>query len=436
MRAGFFEKDVTPPVGVYLAGYPGRNEPSRGVDDPLYLRIVALEDDVGERMVLVTADLLKFPRDMAWRTKMWCERKLGLRSASVVINLSHTHSAPGLFIQRCYPQWPVDTQYICRFEQSIREGISAALSDLQPVRIRYGLHQAHFGISRRLPQPERGGRVIMRPNPDGYYDPDLPVIAFYDQDDALKAILYSYACHPTSRNTLNASADWPGQISQGLKKELGSDVLTFFVQGAGASIMPRVQLRAGAAEYQTYWAGIATSIADFVQSGDMREIKLGLSSAEKEFTIPYDIEQVPSCEELLAFADPGDTPAPEAIRPANRSILRLWARDMLEKVRTATLPTGFRMHLTKIRLNDVVQIIAMSGEVTAEVGRMIKDLYTDRETLFFGYCSYTDAYIPSAAMLDEGGHEALNSIYFHDRPARFVRQIDEIIKREVLSLKV
>ena len=207
MKAGFFEKDVTPPVGIYLAGYTSKR-PSQDVDDPLFLRIVAIEDDRGERIVLVTADLLKFPRDMAWRTKIWCERQFGLKSASVVINLSHTHSAPGLFIQRCYPHWPVDSDYICRFEQAIREGIEIALKNLHPIRLCYGLHQAHFGISRRLPQPELGGKVRMASNPNGYYDPDLPVFAFYSDEGRLEAIFYSYGCHPTSKSTLKISADW------------------------------------------------------------------------------------------------------------------------------------------------------------------------------------------------------------------------------------
>jgi len=432
MKAGFSEKDVTPPVGVYLAGYPSRNEPSQGVDDPLYLRVLALEDEAGERVVLVTGDLLKFPRDMAWRTKTWCEAQLGLKSASLIINLSHTHSAPGLFPQPCYPQWPVNTDYVCQFEQSIREGIEAALNDLRPAEVRYGLHQAHFGVSRRLPQPELGGRVRMAPNPDGYYDPDLPVLTLHRQN-TLEAVLYSYACHPTSKSTLNISADWPGQVSRGLKAELGDEVRTFFVQGAGASIMPRVSLRDGDAKYQAYWSGVANSIAAFVRAGAMRTIEPQLRATEKEFTIPYDMERVPSPETLSAFADPQDTPVPEEIRPANRSILRIWARDLLERIRTDSIETGFRMHLTQVQLDDRLQILAMSGEVTAEVGRMVKDLFPGKETMFFGYCSYTDAYIPVASMLDEGGHEALGSIYFHERPARFVEEIDEIVKREVLS---
>ncbi|MCD6361356.1 MAG: hypothetical protein J7M38_10890 [Armatimonadetes bacterium] len=435
MKAGFSEQDVTPRVGVYLAGYPSRNEPSQGVDDPLYVRVMALEDDEGRRVVLVTGDLLKLPRDMTWRTKLWAETELGLPSASLIMTLSHTHAAPGLFIQRCYPHWPVNREYVCRFEQAVRDGIRAALDDLRPVRVRFGMHQAHFGVSRRLPLDDGSGKVKMGPNPDGYYDPELPVFAF-DRDDEPAAVLYSYACHPTSKSALNVSADWPGQVATGLRRELGEEVIPIFAQGAGASIMPRMHQRDGEEEYAAYWAEVAADIAGFARSDAMEDITLDLRAAEREFFIPYDMTRFPSREELLALADPQDTPVPEQVRPGNRSILRLWARDMLEMQRTGELPEAFRMHVTRWQLADGLQLIGMSGEVTAEVGRMIKDLFPDRRTVFLGYCSYTDAYIPAAAMLPDEGHEALGSMYFQARPAPFVPEIDDIISREVAAVEV
>lgn len=431
-KAGFCESDVTPPIGSFLAGFPSRSEGSQGVDDPLYLRVVALEDEAGERVVLVTADLLKWPRDLSWRTKLWAEEELGLPSPALILNLSHTHSAPALFLQRCYPHWPVDREYLCRLEQTIREGIAAALDDLQPTRIEHGLGEAHFGVSRRLPDPETG-IVSMRPNEAGFYDPEMPVFAFY-RGDSLDALLYSYACHPTSKNTLMVSADWPGQVAKGLRDELGEHVLTPFAQGGGASIMPRMHERDGREQYEAYWRGVAGEIADFVRSDAMREIDLSLAALEREFEIPYDESKLPSREQLLNMSSPYDTEIPEGFRPANRSIIRLWARDLLEQMRTGTIPEAFRMHLTHWHLNDALQVVAMSGEVTAEVGRAVKDLFPDRETVFLGYCSYTDAYIPTAEMLPQGGHEALGSICFHERPAPFVPEIDEIIEREVRAL--
>lgn len=435
MRAGFAELDVTPPVGVYLAGYPGRDTPSTGVDDPLYLRVMALEDDSGHRVVLVTGDLLKLPRDLTWRTKLWAERTLGLPQAALIINLSHTHAAPALFAQTCYPQWGLNVEYVRVFEQAVREGIQQALADLQPVEISYGLHQAHFGSSRRVPVEGGGGRMRMGLNPDGVYDPDLSALTFR-RDGALRAVLYSYACHSVSKSGLNISADWPGQVAAGLKQEFGDAVVTLFAQGAAGSIMPREMLRDNPEQYAVHWRNVAADIGAFMQSDQMQPVALDLRYAEKEFELPYDLERVPPLETLLEMAGPDDMPVPDEYRPANRSILRLWAQWTLEHLRAGTMPTGFRMHLTRWRLNEGLQLIGMSGEVTADVGMAIKRLFPDQRTIFLGYCSYTDAYIPTAAMLPEGSHEALCSVFFHDRPAPFRADIDEIIAREVRSVEV
>lgn len=431
MKAGLHQQDVTPPVGIYLAGYPSRNEGSTGVDDPLYLRIAALQDDAGSPLVLVTADLLKFPQDMAWRLKRWCADELGVPSAQVVINLSHTHASPALFLQRCYPQWPVDIEYVRGFEAAIREGIVAALADLRPATLRFGLHQAHFGVNRRLVTGVPGVTRIAA-NPDGYHDPDLPVFAL-ERDGQLAAVIYSYACHPTSKSTRQISADWPGQVAAGLRRELGEAVMPLFLQGAAGSVMPRMRYGDDIAGYERYWAAVAADLAAFVRGG-LPHIEPRFEARETTFLLPYDLDRMPPREELLEYASPAEFAPPERWRPANRSILRLWAQDLLEAQRLGTVPTGFEMHAAWIALTDELQILALSGEITAEVGRLLKDLFPDRRTVLCGYCSYTDAYIPTAAMLPEGGHEALGSICFHERPAPFTPEIDDILRREVGEL--
>ncbi|OGV64022.1 MAG: hypothetical protein A3K19_04445 [Lentisphaerae bacterium RIFOXYB12_FULL_65_16] len=431
--AGFFVKDITPANPVFLAGYPGRRTPSDGVNDPLFLRIAALADGNGNRVAIVTADLLKFPRDMAWRTKRWAEQALGLPSAALIINLSHTHSAPGLFHQECYPHWALDVAYVRDLEAAIRDGLAQAFADLRPVSVRYGLHQAHFGVSRRRPDPARPGKVGLGLNPDGYYDPDLPVLAFRDATDGrLRAVLYSYACHPTSKHENLVSADYPGEVSRGLKRMLGDDVVTLFAQGGGGSVMPRYNYGTpeDKAVYAQRWRSVADDLAVFVGSDAMREIPLELAASEREFGIPYDMSQALSEAQLLAYADPHEPPLDGFFRPANREILRLWAAGLLERQRTGTQSDAFRMHVTRWQLCKDLQLIGLSGEVTADVGRMIKAVEAPRPTIFLGYCSYTDAYIPTAAMIPEEGHEGKYSIYFHMRPAPFVPAIDDIIRRE------
>jgi len=220
-------------------------------------------------------------------------------------------------------------------------------------------------------------------------------------------------------------------LAAGLRRELGEHVVPLFAQGAGASVMPH---RGPDDRTPEAWARVAHAIAAFVQDGDLREVHLDLVASEREFDIPYDLARMPSAEELLDAYDRPDDELAEGIRPANPTIYRLWAAEMIERLRTGTVPTGFRMHASRIQLDGGTQVITLSGEVTAEVGRLVKSVWPDRDTVMLGYCSYTDAYIPTAAMIDEGGFEPLTTIYFHSRPAPFVHDVDAILRREVQAL--
>lgn len=436
-NAGFCVKDVTPERPVHLAGYPSRRDPSEGVADPLYLRALALEDSGGNRLVILTADLLKWPRDMAWRTKRWAQAALGLPSAALILNTSHSHCTPALFHQECYPQWGLDVEYVRFVEQSMRECVAGALDDLRPMRVRYGLHRMEFGVNRRQPNPDLPGKVKLGPNPDGYFDPDLPTLAFHRPGgDEIEAVFYSYACHPTARGGNVVSADWPGEVSRGIKKRLGDKAIVLFAQGAGGSVMARVgHKRFGEEAYRQAFDTVAAEIAGFVQSDAMRDIELSIETSESEFPLPFDRDKAPSDEELMLYADPSEPPADRFIRPANRQILRLWAGQILEMRRTGALPEAYTMHVTRARLAQCLRIIAMSGEVTADMGRLVKN-DEGEGTVFLGYCSYTDAYIPTADMLDAEGHEALYSIYFQGRPAPFAREINEAVLQGVARTRL
>ena len=48
-RAGFASADITPPPGVWMAGYAARKEASQGTALPLHAKALVLEDAAGRR---------------------------------------------------------------------------------------------------------------------------------------------------------------------------------------------------------------------------------------------------------------------------------------------------------------------------------------------------------------------------------------------------
>lgn len=61
-RAGVGAADITPAGPVWMAGYASPIHAAEGTLHRLFVKALALEDGVGTRGVLLTSDLLGFPR--------------------------------------------------------------------------------------------------------------------------------------------------------------------------------------------------------------------------------------------------------------------------------------------------------------------------------------------------------------------------------------
>ena len=61
-KAGVAKVKITPAESMWMAGYAGRKEPSKGVLVDLYAKSLALEDAAGKRLVIVTTDLIGIPK--------------------------------------------------------------------------------------------------------------------------------------------------------------------------------------------------------------------------------------------------------------------------------------------------------------------------------------------------------------------------------------
>ena len=57
LRAGVAQTDITPPVGIEMGGFGRRQQPSVGVYDPLFVKVLLL-DDGHHRVGIVSCDVL------------------------------------------------------------------------------------------------------------------------------------------------------------------------------------------------------------------------------------------------------------------------------------------------------------------------------------------------------------------------------------------
>src|SRR5207253_1861315 len=147
---------------------------SEGVLRDLYVKALALEAEPGKPSVIVTADLLGFPREISDAVVGECEKRYGLQRDRLVLNASHTHSAPVVH-RNAFPvfnldeqQWQAVDRYSTFLADKTVGAIGAAIHDLAPATLKFGQSFAGIAVNRRRAYPDSRDRP-------GPVDHDVPV---------------------------------------------------------------------------------------------------------------------------------------------------------------------------------------------------------------------------------------------------------------------
>src|SRR5512140_2750769 len=93
MKVGTAQLEITPEVGIDLAGFAIRPQPSTEILDPLWVRALYLEDGP-ERLLWLHSDLLALEQALADRWRHQLEAESGVPWSRVLISTTHTHSGP------------------------------------------------------------------------------------------------------------------------------------------------------------------------------------------------------------------------------------------------------------------------------------------------------------------------------------------------------
>src|SRR3954467_733435 len=93
-RAGNAVEKITPDEPLWLAGYLVRKEPAKGMISDLYASALAIENESGGRLVIVSVDLIAITKTIAEPVYDAVRRQLGLPRERLVLAATHTHYGP------------------------------------------------------------------------------------------------------------------------------------------------------------------------------------------------------------------------------------------------------------------------------------------------------------------------------------------------------
>jgi neutral ceramidase len=407
-KAGVAKAVITPSESIWLAGYGDRTRPSEGVLQDIHVKALALDAEAGKPVVIVTADLVGFPREISDPVAARCEKEFGLPRDRLLLNASHTHSAP-VMSRSASPreldkqQWQAVDRYTAFLIEKTVGVVGAALHNMAPASVKFGQSFAGIAVNRRRAYPNGRNRTTQ-------VDPDVPVMTVTGTDGALRAIAVGYACHATVLNLYQVSGDWPGFAQEDIEKA-HPGVIAMFVQGAGADANP---LPRRSVELARLYGQVLAAAVEDVLRAPMKPVEGPIRTAYEIVQAPF--HHVPTRDELRAQYP---------TRPRPRIARWMDALDRGEK-----LPGYYPYAVQVWQYGGSLKLIALSGEVVSDYSLRLKAQYGWEDTWVAGYSNDVFGYTPSARVLREGGYEADQSGYV----SQFSPAIEELIVEKVAAL--
>jgi neutral ceramidase len=421
-RLGAAKRDITPTEPIRLSGYASRTKPSEGVDQPIFARVLAIEDSTGAKNVLVTVELLGVTRGFTESIADRVRTQFGIERSRFMIVASHTHNGPTLHasIDGQLTLTPQEQEVIKRHTErmagQIFEAASEALSRLEPVRLSFGHGRAGFAVNRRIFTPDG---VKFGANPDGPVDHDVPVLRAETLDGQPRAIVFGYACHGT---TLGGEfnligGDWPGYTQKALEQAYPG-AMALFVTGCGADADPQPRRKAVyVAEHGLEMAGAVTAAL----SRGMTSVRGPVRAAFERVTLAQ--ATLPSQEDYQKRLKDKDV------------FVQQHARRNLEKLaRGEKLAASYDCPLQVWRFGNDLTLVALGGEVVVDYALRLKRELGSDKLWVAAYANDVFAYVPSTRILLEGGYEADYSMFFYDFPTRWATNVEETLIKAVREL--
>jgi hypothetical protein len=421
-RAGVATEDITPKGPIWLSGYGSRNRPSEGVDHPLHLKALALQAGEGPPLVLITADIIGFPRSITEAIADRLREGLHVPRENLLVIASHTHTGPviagrpsGMFDLK-----PADAEAVTDYARKLPEhaynAAEKAARQLEPVRLTLGRSRASFAMNRRVFAP---GRVNFGTNPDGPVDHEVPVMRVENPDGSLKAILFGYACHCTTLtgDCYRIGGDWAGFAQDYLERAMPG-ATAFFVTGCGGDANPEPRgTLALAREHALDMAG-------------------AVSRALKEPGTPVHGPIRALFERIeLPLASPPAREEYEKRLKDRDSFVRRHAQRQLDILNSGgQLPTSQPCPVQVWQFGKDLTLVALGGEVVVDYAKRLKRELQGANVWVAGYSNDVFAYVPSARILLEGGYEADYSTIYYGLPTRFDNRVEEVLIGKVHEL--
>ena len=418
-KAGVSSVKITPSEAMPMAGFASRTHSSEGMLHDIWAKALIIEDSKGKRAVMVSSDLLGFPKIMSDPIRDRIKAQYGLGRDQILLNSSHTHSGP-VIGDALTDVYLLDNQQVAsvinyskKLEDQIVKLVGDAIKNMEPVELYSQNGVTRFQVNRRNNSANLLTQLTELQGPNDFA---VPVLKAVTAKGDLKAIAFGYACHPTVLSGYDWSGDYPGFAQIELEKDHpGTTALFFQSSGADQNPLPRHTVPLA----KQYGRELAAAV-DRVLEEDMRKLPSNLITSYSELDLPL-------------ATSPTEAELTKIINSAGAAYQKRWAQRFLTKLKAGEkLITSYPYPVQVWSIGNL-PLVSLGGELLVEYGIKIKQMLGE-DTFVYGYSNDVMSYVPSSTVLKEGGYEGEAAHTVYGLPSKWQVGVESRILNEVIRL--
>lgn len=431
-KAGVSRINITPEKFIMMGGYAFRDHPANGKIMDLWAKALALQDAKGNKVLIVTMDLVSIPKALSDSIRLHLREKIGLTNSNIILNVSHTHTGP-LIVSDISGDNDKDLtemqlEQVNYARNLVKKVISVAVNafgDMKPAHLYSGNGISRFQVNRHSNPEENLMSTTQLVGPNDYA---VPVIKVVDRSNKVFALLFGYACHNTTLRVYKYSGDYAGFAQYELENQFPGSIALFF-QGAGGNQNPlprnKDPFSTNYGLAKKYGKDLAAAV-EYVVYDKMKPLKSEISTTYDEIELPFE-KAPPTKEELIKIINDSTSQNAYPYYLRNRASQYL---KTLEK--GGTILSSYPWYPVSVWNLGGQAIFAFGGELTIGYAIDLKRIF-GHDIFVMGYSNNVMSYIPTAKMLMEGGYEVRMSPVFTTPYSTLIEYT--IINQAVLGAK-
>ncbi|MBQ7828274.1 MAG: hypothetical protein IJ386_08425 [Clostridia bacterium] len=421
LKIGVTITDISPKLGVQLAGYPHCLRPNEGVHDPLYVSCMFIDNGV-KKVAIVAGDIF-------WYSKEFVRTLRSRFDFDIITACTHTHSAPWIGKRHEF-EYNEGVRTDEEYEQFMLDSIIRIVKEASENTFEgeIGTYVGHCGAEQGV-----GGN---RREKGGVADPSVNLIVARDADKKIRGILLNYSLHPTYLHADNClvSADYPGYIRRYLSFAC-PDAIFMFAQGTSGNQSSRYH-RVGQNFEEACRAGTTLGVAiyncldkiEYVSDMEIVVDSIEIELPQKEWP-----DEKEAYEKMVKFQKRFESlKDADYITYRNAELDMFGAEDMyglLMEAKNGYVDPNLPCEVQTVVLGDTA-IVGLQGEHFVEYGLAIKAGSPYKKTYVFCLSGGSlPGYVYTPDAVNDGGYEVGNSTFTPDAGAVIVNTALDLLNK-------